>query len=90
MSRIGRLPIPVPAGVTVTIADDNTVTLTVEDGKITDAVVTGEKETPGFGYEPIYEGTYAKMIVDAFLTNEFEGGRHQARVDDLNALDADK
>ena len=26
MSRIGRLPIQVPAGVTVTIADDNTVT----------------------------------------------------------------
>jgi len=52
------------------MGDDNgigpvTVTLTVEDGKITDAVVTGEKETPGFGYEPIYEGTYAQMIVDA-------------------------
>ncbi|MBQ8617896.1 MAG: flavocytochrome c [Clostridia bacterium] len=42
-----------------------TVTLTVEDGKITDAVVTGEKETPGFGYEPIYEGTYSKMILEA-------------------------
>ena len=27
MSRIGRLPIPVPAGVVVTIADDNTVTV---------------------------------------------------------------
>ena len=49
------------------MGDDNgigpvTVTLTVEDGKITDAVVTGEKETPGFGYEPIYEGTYAKQF----------------------------
>ena len=27
MSRIGRLPIQIPAGVTVTIADDNTVTV---------------------------------------------------------------
>ena len=36
------------------MGDDNgigpvTVTLTVEDGKITDAVVTGENETKGFG-----------------------------------------
>ena len=27
-------------------------------------------------------------IVDQFVDTEFEGGRHQARVDDLNALDA--
>ena len=52
------------------MGDDNgigpvTVTLTVEDGKITDAVVTGENETPGFGFEPIQDGTYAKMIVEA-------------------------
>jgi ribonuclease Y len=42
-----------------------TVTLTVEDGKITAAEVTGEGETKGFGYEPIYEGTYAAAIVAA-------------------------
>ena len=42
-----------------------TVTLTVEDGKITAAEVTGENETKGFGYEPIYEGTYAAAIVEA-------------------------
>ena len=41
------------------------VTLTVEDGKITAAEVTGENETKGFGYEPIYEGTYAAAIVAA-------------------------
>ncbi len=29
-------------------------------------------------------------IVDQFVDTEFEGGRHQARVDDINALDADK
>ena len=52
------------------MGDDNgigpiTVTLTVEDGKITDAAVTGEKETPGFGYEPIYDGVYAAAIMEA-------------------------
>ena len=29
-------------------------------------------------------------IVDQFVDTAFEGGRHQARVDDINALDADK
>ena len=29
-------------------------------------------------------------IVDQFVDTEFEGGRHQARVDDINALDAGK
>ena len=42
-----------------------TVTLTVEDGKIVSAEVTGENETKGFGYEPIYEGKYAEAIVAA-------------------------
>ena len=42
-----------------------TVTLTVEDGKIVAAEVTGEGETKGFGYEPIYEGKYAEAIVAA-------------------------
>ena len=32
----------------------------------------------------------AKMIVDAWLDAEFEGGRHQTRVDMLNALDNNK
>lgn len=42
-----------------------TVTLTVEDGKITSAEVNGENETKGIGYEPCADGTFAKMIVDA-------------------------
>ena len=29
-------------------------------------------------------------MADLFVDTPFEGGRHQARVDDLNALDADK
>ena len=51
--------------------DDNgigpvTVALTVEDGKITEAVVTGDSETPGFGgLEACQDGTFAAQIVEA-------------------------
>ena len=38
MSRIGKLPITVPAGVTVTVGDDNTVTVKGPKGELTQAV----------------------------------------------------
>ena len=38
MSRIGKLPIPVPAGVTVTIAEDNTVTVKGPKGELSQKV----------------------------------------------------
>ena len=38
MSRIGRLPIPVPAGVTVTVADDNTVSVKGPKGELSQKV----------------------------------------------------
>ena len=38
MSRIGRLPIQIPAGVTVTIADDNTVTVKGPKGELSQKV----------------------------------------------------
>ena len=38
MSRISRLPIPVPAGVTVTIADDNTVSVKGPKGELSQKV----------------------------------------------------
>jgi len=38
MSRIGRLPVQVPAGVTVTIADDNTVTVKGPKGELSQKV----------------------------------------------------
>ena len=41
------------------------VTLTVEDGKITAAEVVGEGETKGIGYEPCADGTFADAIVAA-------------------------
>ena len=34
-----------------------------------------------------YEGTTAKELVDAFLSNEFEGGRHERRVGKITALE---
>lgn len=41
------------------------VSLTVEDGKITAAEVVGENETKGIGYEPCADGTFADAIVAA-------------------------
>lgn len=38
MSRIGRLPIQIPAGVTVTIAEDNTVTVKGPKGELSQKV----------------------------------------------------
>ena len=35
MSRIGRMPVPVPAGVTVTVGDGNTVTVKDPKGELT-------------------------------------------------------
>ena len=34
MSRIGKLPITIPAGVTITVADDNTVTVKGPKGQL--------------------------------------------------------
>ncbi len=36
MSRIGKLPITIPAGVTITVADDNTVTVKGPKGTLTE------------------------------------------------------
>ena len=38
MSRIGRLPITVPAGVTVTVSEDNLVTVKGPKGTLTQKV----------------------------------------------------
>ena len=40
MSRIGRMPITVPAGVTVTVADGNVVTVKGPKGELTRALST--------------------------------------------------
>ncbi|NDW17433.1 50S ribosomal protein L6 [Dysgonomonas sp. 216] len=38
MSRIGKLPINIPAGVTVSVADDNTITVKGPKGELTQSV----------------------------------------------------
>lgn len=38
MSRIGKLPINIPAGVTITVSDDNVVTVKGKNGEMTQAV----------------------------------------------------
>ena len=38
-------------------AGDVSVTIDVEDGKVTAATVTGDTETPGIGLPPIEDGT---------------------------------
>lgn len=38
MSRIGKLPITIPSGVTLTISDDNVVTVKGKEGELTQAV----------------------------------------------------
>lgn len=49
-----------------------TVEIAVEDGKIVDAVVTGDAETKGIGYDPCENGTFAAQIVAA-QGSEIEG-----------------
>ena len=38
MSRIGKLPITIPAGVTITVADDNTVTVKGPNGTLSESI----------------------------------------------------
>lgn len=52
-------------GVAQGMMGEVSVTLTVEEGKITAANVVGDLETKGIGYEPCADGTYANAIVVA-------------------------
>ena len=38
MSRIGKLPITIPAGVTITVSDDNTVTVKGPKGTLSEKI----------------------------------------------------
>ena len=38
MSRIGKLPITIPAGVTITVSDDNTVTVKGPKGQLSEKI----------------------------------------------------
>lgn len=52
-------------GTAAGVGGDVVVTLVVLDGKIQDAAVTGDSETPGIGKDPCENGTYAAAIVAA-------------------------
>lgn len=59
MSRIGKLPISVPANVTVTVSDDNTVTVKGPKGELTQKV----------------DASIALTIEDGRLTLGYAGGK---------------
>ncbi|MCQ2196642.1 MAG: 50S ribosomal protein L6 [Bacteroidaceae bacterium] len=60
MSRIGKLPITIPAGVTVTVSDENVVTVKGKEGELTQAVHPSIKIN-------LYEGV---MTFDMDETND--------------------
>lgn len=78
MSRIGKLPISIPAGVTITVSDDNVVTVKGQKGvltqavdpsikvKISDAEVTFEIDEVTDAVEPkqkqAFHGLYRSLI----------------------------
>ena len=51
-------------------AGDVSVTIDVEDGKVTVIDVTGETETPGIGLPPIEDGTYAAMLTEDYASDD--------------------
>ena len=61
--------------------------------KVARAVVAGEVEKgilicgTGLGISLAANGELAKMIVDTWINTEFEGGRHQRRVDMLMEIE---
>ena len=68
MSRIGRMPITVPAGVEVTIAENNVVTVKGPKGTLVHNMVVGvsegfkkELEINGVGYRAAKEGNELVM-----------------------------
>ena len=61
MSRIGKLPIAVPAGVTVTIADDNTVTVKGPKGELSQKVNKDMTVRMEDGHIPVERPSDAKQ-----------------------------
>ena len=60
MSRIGRAPIAIPAGVTVTVSDDNLVTVKVEGNVINVTRPNDEKQNRAF--HGLYRSLIANMV----------------------------
>ena len=61
MSRIGRAPIAIPAGVTVTVSDDNIVTVKLEGNEILVSRPDDEKQNRAF--HGLYRALIHNMVV---------------------------
>ena len=72
MSRIGKLPIAIPAGVTVTISDDNKVTVKGKEGEMTQTVHPSIKMNLSEG-QLTFEMDETNDSVDAKQRHAFHG-----------------
>ena len=78
MSRIGKMPITIPAGVTVSVSDDNVVTVKGKEGEMSqavhpsiklqisdgtiDMVIDEAEETAEAKQKQAYHGLYRSLI----------------------------
>ena len=72
MSRIGKLPITIPAGVTVSVSEDNVVTVKGKEGEMTQAVHPSIKINLSEG-EMTFEMDETNDTVDAKQRHAFHG-----------------
>lgn len=72
MSRIGKLPITIPAGVTVTVSDENVVTVKGKEGELTQAVHPSIKINLSEG-EMTFEMDETNDTVDTKQRHAFHG-----------------
>ena len=72
MSRIGKLPISIPAGVTVTVSDDNVITVKGKKGELTQTVNPAIKVNISDG-EVKFEIDEANDTVDTKQKQAFHG-----------------
>jgi len=72
MSRIGKLPITIPAGVTVNVSDENVVTVKGKEGELTQAVHPSIKINMAEG-QMTFEVDETNDTVDAKQRHAFHG-----------------
>lgn len=63
MSRIGKLPITIPAGVTITVSDDNTVTVKGPKGQLSEKISPRIKVSMDAGILKVERPTDEKKTV---------------------------
>jgi large subunit ribosomal protein L6 len=65
MSRVGKLPVPIPSGVTVVVEDDRVVRVKGPKGELTHPVLLGTKV--------VVEGAVARVSAERILRNPMFG-----------------